>query len=64
MKTEKKAKTKNKQENLKIKNKKFRILAAGDLHGNKELAEKLAKRAEKEKVFLRDYREPQSLLAV
>jgi Icc-related predicted phosphoesterase len=32
--------------------KKLRILAAGDLHGDQRLAEKLAKRAEKEKVDL------------
>jgi len=32
--------------------KKFRILAAGDLHGDSKLAEELAKKAEKEKVDL------------
>lgn len=32
--------------------KKLKILAAGDIHGNSDLAEKLAKRAEKEKVDL------------
>jgi Icc-related predicted phosphoesterase len=32
--------------------KKLRILAAGDLHGDQKLAERLAKRAEKEKVDL------------
>lgn len=36
----------------KEKRKKLRILAAGDLHGDTKLAEKLAERAEKEKVDL------------
>lgn len=40
-----------KMENPK-KQKKFRILAAGDIHGDTKLAEKLAERAEKEKVDL------------
>lgn len=35
-----------------IKNKKLKILAAGDIHGDTSLAKKLAERAEKEKVDL------------
>jgi len=45
-------KSAKKPEKREKKEKKLRILAAGDIHGDKKIAEKLAKRAEKEKVDL------------
>ena len=51
----KKLSSKDKNQNkiiLKKKNKKLRILAAGDIHGDSSLTKKLAEKAKKEKVDL------------
>lgn len=50
MKSQEKSKQKNKRQSEK--NKRLKILAAGDIHGNTKLAEKLAKRAKKENADL------------